>query len=139
MGLLQHPFTYCVIAALGFGIWPVGARLSRLPSDWSLVLLSIGALIAVLIPFRPATMPSWQSMGTFTFMGVIPNAIGLICVGVLIGWKGQDISKWVVTLNVMMPIVTACASAWLLGEPISLQKATGIGVILIGVGLLSTS
>lgn len=139
MSFLQHPATYCIIAGTGFGIWVVGARLSKMPHDWALVLLSIGALIGVLIPFRPAAWPSWQSVGIFTLTGVIPNAIGLICIGVLLGWKGEDISKWIPLVNVLMPIVTVAAAVLLLGESFSTQKAIGIGVILVGVGLLSTS
>lgn len=136
--MFSHPLVLCVVCALGFGFWPVARGMFLMPINWALVILSVIALIAVLLPFRPADIPPMRAMVWFTLLGAILNGVALLMYGGLLSQKGDVVTKWVPVMATMMPIVALIGGALLLNEPITARKACGIVVACFSIYLMCT-
>lgn len=140
MHLLTHPLVRCMICALGFGAWPIAQKLFGVPLAWAMLLMtSIQLPIAVcLVLWSSVAMPSLRSLTLFALFGAIPNALGTISIMLLLGQKGDVITKWLPVMAVMMPLVSLAGGAFLLGEVLTARKLCGVAIACFSIYLLST-
>jgi drug/metabolite transporter (DMT)-like permease len=138
MNLLSFPAVQCMICAFGFSFWSIAQKLFGLSVGWAMVIVTVVQFPAAiwLLRLSPAT-PSVRSMVLFALVGAIPNAIGIVSLGNLLNQKGEVITTWMPVMAAMMPIVSLVGGTLLLGEIWTLRKAVGVGIICLGICVMS--
>lgn len=130
-----------LVPALGFalltGVLGVMIKLSLRHADWTAILVWTAIVYVTLAVGALATGQASLYVGTgwwWTMAAGVTAALGLICS--FIALRHADA---VVAVPVMSayPVVTVAASLALLSESISVTKAFGMGLVLIGVVVLA--
>lgn len=136
--MFQNPFFLSLVAALGFGGWPLIARAVGIPPFGIAVILSIGTVAAV-TAVGPM-MFTWSAVSRkMIYVGLIAgviNGISFLAYSKLIANTEWDISVYIPLVITLMLLIPVIGGPIFFGESISLNKALGVTSILIGVYLI---
>lgn len=119
------------LPALGFGGWPVIARIAGTTAAWTnVILMTITAFCMFgynMGAIRTEPLNNRQIL--IMTAAAILNSAALIAFGVLLAKYPQ----YVPIAQALMPVVTVVGSALLLGERLTWNN--GIGIVLIAAGI----
>lgn len=136
--MLQNPFFLSLIAAVGFGGWPLVARAAGIPPFGIAVILSIGSVAAV-TAVGPI-MFTWDAVTRkMIYVGLLAgviNGISFLAYSKLVSNTAWDISTYVPLVIALMLIVPVIGGPLFFYENFSQSKAFGILAILLGVYLI---
>lgn len=121
------PFLYAALAALCFGGWPLIARAGGAASVWLTLCVTCGGLAVAWtnLAFHDDQAPSSRAV-MYALAGGLVNGLGLVFFGKVAIWKGEDVSRLLPLVFVMMTLVTVAASVVFLHEPITSKKIVGV-------------
>ncbi len=131
-------FVYVLIVALGFGGWPQLARFSGLTSAWSTTILIITTAVTVLaaqwntLSTDPA--PTTRGVG-IVIVGGLANSLAMYLFGAKLMTHQPQL---IPVAQVLMPVVTVLLGYAFFSDPLPLRHIVGIGVVAVGMYLMST-
>jgi drug/metabolite transporter (DMT)-like permease len=102
-----------------------------------LATASVGAGAVAMLPFALARLPNavgWKSLVSGIVLGVVATGIASLIANRLIAEHGAARAMLV---NYLLPVFALVYGAAILGEPLTLAKVGGLGLILVGVTLAS--
>ncbi len=135
---MKNPLLYCVLAGFFFGIWPIIGRFSKLSPAQIAVVVAFATMVVSLVNLRALqNIPSFSSLSIGFLAGVL-NGLGLLVYGILINWKGQNISKLISIVSVIVPVVIIIGGYLVFREPITIKKTLGIMFACVSIWLLSS-
>ena len=129
-----------MMAAIGFGAWPLIARYASLGGSATALLISLGTLFPVVIglkflPFAHAQMPI-RAILIGLLAGAV-NGAGFLAYSRIISNRDLDFSVYVPIMVLLSMFVTTAGSVILFGEKISLDKVIGLILMLLSIYFLS--
>jgi drug/metabolite transporter (DMT)-like permease len=136
--MFQNPVFLALVAAFGFGGWPLVARAAGIPPFGIAVILSIGTVAAV-TAVGPI-MFTWDAVSRrMIYIGLIAgviNGISFLAYSRLVSNPAWDISTYVPLAIALMLIVPVVGGPLFFGERLTGNKILGVIAILIGVYLI---
>ena len=136
---MWKPALLSIFAAIGFGGWPLIARLSQASSLWINVVLTVTTGLFVSLALAKdlvaQTRPSLSALGLLALAGAI-NAIGFLAYGKVIGNPEWEISQFLPLVVITMTLVTGLGGILFFGEVLTVKKVLGLALALVAAWLL---
>jgi drug/metabolite transporter (DMT)-like permease len=126
-----------VLAALCYAVSSLFIQRSLVVGGVELASASVLCGAVAMLPFALARLPDsvgWKSVGSVAVLGVVGTGIAQLLVNRLIAEHGSARSMLV---NYLLPGFALLYGATILGEPLTVAKLAGLGLILVGVTLAS--
>ena len=100
------------------------------------ITYSIGAILSTIMLY--VTHPSSNILKEFTKMNWAPYVLGLVIVGLEVGWMyaykaGWQVSTGFIVQSAFLAVILIFVGAFLYQEPITWNKLVGIGICLVGL------
>ncbi|MCI0532659.1 hypothetical protein L0Y49_00385 [bacterium] len=137
-----HPIIMSVAAAIGFGLWPILARLTGASPALIAFWVSAGILIPAFAYIRLTTSVPFHDMANmtnFALIGVgILNGISFVFYSDIIQRRDLDISLYIPLISVSACVV-AVIGAYFLGERFTQDRITGLCLATGAIWFLSKS
>ena len=137
---MWQPVLLSILAALGFGGWPLIARWSQASPAWINVVLTVttGVFVALALAkdLVGPTKPSLTALGLLTLAGAI-NALGFLAYGKVIGNPQWEISRFLPLVVITMTLVTGLGGILFFGEAVTGRKLLGLMLALAAAWLLA--
>ena len=136
--MFQNPFFLSLVAAVGFGGWPLVARAAGIPPFGIAVILSIGTVAAV-TAVGPI-MFTWDAVTKkMIYVGLLAgliNGVSFLAYSKLVSNPAWDISTYVPLAIALMLIIPVIGGPIFFGECLTGNKILGVIAILVGVYLI---
>ena len=136
--MFQNPFFLSLVAAIGFGGWPLAARAAGIPPFGIAVILSIGTVAAV-TAVGPI-MFTWDSVSRkMVYIGLLAgviNGVSFLAYSRLVSNPAWDISVYVPLAIALMLIIPVIGGPLFFNESVTINKVLGVLAILVGVYLI---
>jgi drug/metabolite transporter (DMT)-like permease len=127
-----------VLAALCYAVSSLFSQRNLLTvGGVELATASVGAGAVAMLPFALTRLPDsvgWKSLASAVVLGVVATGIASLIANRLIADHGAARTMLV---NYLLPVFALVYGAAILGEPLTLAKIAGLGLILVGVTLAS--
>jgi uncharacterized membrane protein len=88
------------------------------------------------LAFHDDQAPSGRAV-TYALIGGVVNGFGLVFFSKVATWKGEDVSRLLPLVFVMMTLVTVAASVVFLHEPLTSKKLVGVALACAAMWFLN--
>ncbi len=135
---MGHPLVYCVLSGLFFGAWPAISKLSKLPTDWLVVTVSVLTAVVSLLGLNlRSNIPNPGSLSIGAVAGIL-NGLGFLAYGVLLGYQGKDLPKFLAIAAMIGFVIMIVSSSLILdGTSLSYKKILGLVLACVSIYLLN--
>ena len=92
---MSNPLFLSLVAAFGFGVWPVVARFSKMTTSYVAILVSLATFLGVMIGMIGSAAKSpWSTKGmVFCLAAGFFNSLGIIAYSRLLSNPTWDLTK----------------------------------------------
>lgn len=138
---MKNPLIMSLICALVWGLWPILANYSKASSVYISIVLTITTSIFSVVYFYArgenllyvGENPDIKMFLLPMIAGIL-NGVGMVFYSqILSGGAGLNITKYVVIVTALIPVVTVVAGYFLLENKISKENILGLVLVLFGI------
>lgn len=135
---MNNGILLCIFTALGFGAWPLLARVARVNDAWATTIVLIVTTFGVTLVQKGGLQnpPSLMALGLLA-LGGAANAVGMLAYGKLVADTQFQVSSLAPAALIGMIAVIAIGGIVFFHESLTWTKGSGICLALVGAWLLT--